>query len=261
MPTITFKGTVLPPAFPGRLNIQGLPTLKSEWPEDNHTATFSLDITASNITIVCETPIFSPDKHLTSLAMHAENLARSAVDCWCFSNGTGLSVFIEKVIHPDGSTHLLVPGTSRVENLCTAFPASLEGQVVANLKEMFDIVFFDPIARMALRDLVACVHQFDMAAINCGRAIEGIRNSISPGLGRNEAWPIMRSSLNISERLTKYVTAESANPRHGSERVFGGTKQGEALTLSWQIMNRFLAFRKGGSLQLKEPNFSLLDLP
>lgn len=262
MPEIIFRGSVLPEHFSGRLNINGLPSIRCVTDSGNNVAELTLDITESKVSVRCRTKTFDAETHLSTLSMHAYNIARAAVDSWCFSSGIGLMVHLGKVVHPNGEEHNLAPQAEHVLGLCTAFNLDPSAQSLGSYQEMVRIIISDQYVLMALNDLVASIHQFDLAAINCARAIEALRTSMTPSvMDRFKAWPIMQANLNLTERYLTSITAPSAKPRHGARRSLGGTVQAEIMKRAWIVMNRFLEFRKRGDVPLPEQEFRVLDLP
>lgn len=256
MPVVLFRGGVRPPVF--RLNIGGLPQIRYSWPDQNLTVDFTLTVTNSDVEVKCDATRYDPEEHLSMLAMHAYDISRAAVDSFCFYHGLGLTVFIEMFVDPTGKQTPLTAKSEEVAGLLTAFNPSPSYQGTDNYDAMIRLVIKDRYLMLAMNDLVVAISHFNLAIINCARAIEALRTSMTPeGMDREEAWPIMQKNLNVTKRYLAFVTGLSAGPRHGSKRAPEEGQQAEVLKRSWTVMNRFLEFRKRGSVPLTD--FELLD--
>ena len=71
----------------------------------------------------------------------------------------------------------------------------------------------------------------------------------------------MRRHLNVTESYIKLITDTSMPPRHGQRFVYLDDTAilGEIAKRTWNIVNRFLEYRKGGSKELHIIDFPLLD--
>jgi hypothetical protein len=113
---------------------------------------------------------------------------------------------------------------------------------------------------MALNDLIISVTLPHHAAVNCARAIDGIRNLMVPAGGdRKQSWLLMRQNLNVAESYLTFLTNVSIAPRHGDRTHIPGSVVTETVERSWIIMDRFLEFRKRGNCPLPIDRFPLLD--
>ena len=257
MPIFLFRGTVRPPVF--HLNLLGLPRIRYAWPEQNLTVDFTIEIKESKLEVKCDATRFVPNEHLSMLAMHAYDLSRAAIDCFCFYHGIGLTVFLEIFVDPDGNKTALTPRSEEVGGLCTAFDLAPSNNGPNNLDAMIRIFVSDRLLLLALNDLAVSISQFNLAAINCARAIEALRTSMTPpDIDRAKGWPIMRENLNLTKEYVSFVTGISEGPRHGNRRAPAEGRQAEIISRSWKIMNRFLEFRKRGSVPLPKSEFPIL---
>ncbi len=82
MPTVLFGGTVRPPIF--KLHLLTLPMIRYAWPGDDLTADFTVNVRDSRLEVRCDLTRFDKAEHLSMLSMHAYDLARAAVDSFCF---------------------------------------------------------------------------------------------------------------------------------------------------------------------------------
>jgi hypothetical protein len=192
VPILLFRGTVRPPIF--HLNVLGLPKIRYAWPDQSLTVDFTVEIKESKLEVKCDATRFVPNEHLSMVTMHAYDLSRAAVDSFCFYHGIGLTVFLEIFIDANGNQTTLAPRLEEVEGLCTAF--NLEGsyQGSDNYDAMVRLVFSDRLLLLALNDLTVSISQFSLAAINCARAIEALRTSMTPPgtLGHVENLSLLR---------------------------------------------------------------------
>jgi hypothetical protein len=258
MPILLFRGTVRPPIF--HLNVLGLPKIRYIWPDQDLTVDFTIVIRESKLDVKCDATRFVPEEHLSMIAMHAHELSHAAIDSFCFFHGIGLTVFLEIFVDPEGKQTALTARLENVAELCTAFNLDPSYTGPDNYDAMIRLVVSDRFLLLALNDLAVSISKFNLATINCARAIEALRNSMTPpDIDRTAGWPIMREKLNLTKAYISFVTDRSAAPRHGSKRAPAEGDQSETLTRAWKIMNRFLEFRKRGSIALSKSEFPILD--
>ena len=188
-------------------------------------------------------------------------MARAAVDCFSYLKGFGLSVTIDKVIPPNGIEHDVLVERPDLVKFVTAFNLNPEDKA-NNFDAMFRVVITDPSAVfLALTDLIASISGSHYAHINCARAIETIREAMTPqGKNRKSGWEAMRRCLNVDEKYLKFITDVSTAGRHGT-RIGAVSQQeyDETIKRSWIVMNRFLEFKKRGAKQLPINDFPLLS--
>jgi hypothetical protein len=258
MPIVLFRGTVRPPVF--KLNLTGLPTIRYGWPEQNLSVDFTVSVKESKLEVRCDATRFDPQEHLSMLAMHAYDLSRAAVDSFSFFHGIGLTVFLEIFVDPSGMATPLTPRSEEVLNLCTAFNLDPSHRGPDDYDAMIRLVVKDRHVLLALNDLVVSISQFNLASINCARAMEALRTAMTPeGANRAEGWPIMHRNLNVTKNYLSFISDVSRGPRHGDKRSPLEGQQAEILKRSWTVMNRFLEFRKRDNGPLPESEFQLLD--
>ena len=200
------------------------------------------------------------DDYFSTLHMRAHDIAQAAISCFCFANGAGLTVLLDKFVDPKGKKFPIRGG--KIENLagfCTAFNIHPTYKGNDNFKAMFMLVSSEAPLFMAMSDLIAAITVHHHAAVNCGRAIEGIRNMIGPaGATKKEGWKLMRNALNADENYIRFITQESEGPRHADRNYVTGPRLQRTIESSWVLMNRFLEYRKRGNLPLPKSEFPLL---
>lgn len=96
-------------------------------------------------------------------------------------------------------------------------------------------------------------------AVNCARAVEGIRHLIAGEGERPEvAWPLMRESLNVDRAYLEFITSSSTKNRHGHREMLKSLTAREIMKRSWILMDRYLHFLKRSGVPLTEPEFPML---
>lgn len=254
MPTVHFRGTVLPALF--NLEIHLPPIL---WkPRDPQPAdpkvVITLNVANSQIDIACELEEFDFNIQGPMVYVRAGDIASAAVDCFCFARGLGQTIVLHTFVDANGNESPIARRNEQLPALCTAFTLDSDSYT-----EALTIVTREPALLLAMNDLVSTLTQHHLAPINCGRVIDGIRNLISPpGTDSSQGWENMRCALNFSGEYLKFVTNLSIAPRHGDRSAVSREDSGEAINRCWRAMNRFLEFRKRGNLALAPPDFPLL---
>jgi hypothetical protein len=126
--------------------------------------------------------------------------------------------------------------------------------------QSFLAVILDPQTFIALDDVISALINNHMAQANCGRAIERLRNIISPTAKGPAGWRAMQTALNISQDFLESISKDSTANRHGDAAAVPGPIVSLTIERTWQVMNRFIEYKKRGNSQLKEPEFPLLVL-
>lgn len=220
----------------------------------------SLRITKGVVEVHCESNLFGNQNYDAHVHLRAMDVTRTFVDSYAYARALGLSVILETVVKPDGIKYNIEEKRPDLADLVTAFgPVSSHGHGGINAAGMMPIIFNDLMIRVALNDLVSSLTQPEYATINCGRAIEAIRVSMTPGSGdRKQGWPAMRDNLNLHQDYLTFITDQSKGPRHGDMRGIAFADIRETVRRSWIVMNRFLEYKKRGDKQLPLTDFPLL---
>ncbi|MBA8735482.1 hypothetical protein [Chromobacterium violaceum] len=222
------------------------PVVNWDSPDIDLTMAFKIKVLNSQIDITCELNRWSEDL-LPHIYMRAFDLSRASVDVVAFAMESGLSVHLHTLIRPDGTSTPLLFNDLRLPSLCSAY----------NLSEGFDeihsMVLLSPNLFMAFNDLIQSITLPHKSLVNCARAIERIRNLITPGKGKNKAankaaWVAMCDALRIDATYLKYITDHSKAPRHGESSHTPGDITNEVVARSWSVMNRYLEYRKAGGV-------------
>jgi hypothetical protein len=242
MPITLFHGLVFPP---------GVVTGKSgagSWADPIVAGVkFSFDITDSVVLAHCETHDVN-QVPLKILHRYAYLMVRGALDAYSFVHGQALTFVLNDCTQPNGQREHLLVEESVLANICTV-----------SVGDIFRLAHAEGAILKHLHDLVDTILEPLESEINCARAVDGFARLLLPGKGKDSArWQRIRAALNLSQAYITFITDLSAGPRHGSVDPQSLPDIVEARRRSWVIANRFLEFRKRGSINLAAPDFPLL---
>lgn len=162
---------------------------------------------------------------------------------------------------PNGIVYDLLVERPDLEAAVTAFKAGAPNTLFS-FDEMYRIVACELDLIPALNDLIVSISLPHHAPINCARAIETIRELIMPTESddREKGWKVMREQLNIDRDYLKFITQHSTKRRHGKRTGISPADYQEIIRRAWNVMNRFLEYRKRGNQQLPLSEFPLLTV-
>jgi hypothetical protein len=221
---------------------------------------FDLRIVDSVVEVDCTVPTYDPADSIALPHIRALELARSLVDCLAFVDGIGLTLIFEEVISPAGVVLQLLAHNPALPKLCTAFSKVADTTPERTLEAMLRLVMREPPLFLALNDLIVAATIPGQVAVNCGRAIEGLRKLLVPvDPSRKLGWAALQQNLNIERSYRELITDTSTGPRHGDRTDVPETVAQEVIERSWAIMNRFLEYRKRGNQPLPISEFPLLS--
>lgn len=265
MARILFIGRIYPPSV--SVTMHHYTDVQMQDESNGQQYAFRVSVNKSVVTVGCEVLDYS-DSLFTRIYISALDIARATVDLVAFANGFGLTVLFHSFITPDGTRSQLLLQDRSLSSLCTAF--TISGTVQAesgttqfdiNFDKIFRIVLAEPPLFMALNDLTVAISQPHQAPVSCARAVEGICRLFRHGNdSRADAWRSLRSSLRVTQSYLKLITDTSAAPRHGDRSYIPSTLTDEIVKRSWNVMNRFLEFRKRGNTDLPPDIFPVLDI-
>lgn len=109
------------------------------------------------------------------------------------------------------------------------------------------MVLTEPPLFMVLRDLIDAITQWHRVPINTARVLDGLRHLLSPGEEPKRGWEKLRAALRVEESYLRFVTDQSAPPRHGDPAHIPGTITSEVAARAWIVLNRYLEYRKRDS--------------
>lgn len=256
MPKVAFLGRVLPLCY--QINMAHPNPIEWTWQEENLVLRFDMRVEKSYIRIECNLDTYKPE-YLAEIHRRSFDIVRSAVNLAAFCSGVGYSVVFEHFVDVSGNQSMFSPQDPSLAALCTSF--SLDpGMAKSPFGKMWDLVVTDPALFQALDDLIVSITLPHHSAVNCARAIEGLRHLIAgPGASGSEAWEQMRDALRLDRSFLQLITDTSAAPRHGSRAYISGETTTEIVRRSWIIMDRFLEYRRRGNSPLPAAEFSVLS--
>lgn len=250
MPTVHFHGLVLPK--PIKVSLSNIPPIAWKVPDQDLELNYELTIKQSVVHVIVTANQFDKDKHFVALYMRALDLTRAAVDLVGFAKATGLVVHLDRFVDADGNAMELVFDNKGLVPLCTAY------QLDNRFSEMLTMLLMSHPIAVQLRHLIESITIPHVSLVNCARAIEGLRQIMSPDTKDSAAWKLMRESLNVDEAYLKLITGNSKGPRHGGTAHVPGTVTSEVTKRAWNVMNRFLEYKKRKDTPLPESEFPML---
>lgn len=235
MVEVRLLGQILP-AEPA-LTISNLPEFSWLWQEQGFTIDFKISIQNSKINVLCSLPDFV-DEYLVEVHRRAYDLVRAAVGLAGFSQGHGLIVVIDALIKPDGTNSPIRFYDARLPPLCTVTGGT------NGFDQTLRIVATEPILIRHLSDLVHAITVPHETPMSCARAVDGIKNLMAPDSSEKAGWKKLQEELHIDESYLKFITDSSKDGRHGKDRRIEGAITTEVAVRAWNVMNRYLEYRK-----------------
>jgi len=251
-------GRVLPPVI--RVTVNHLPAVRWTEASINLVMNFTIRINDSIVDVECDLNDFQPGADISHPFTRALDLARAVIDSYGFGKGYGLTVYLDKVINPDGTESHIFPKMEHLAGYFTAFDIDSMGNTGPDsFDAMLRTVISEPALFMALNDLLVSITIPHHGPVSCGRAVEGLRVlMVPPGVDRRQGWSLMRENLNVSQKYLSFITDNAQPGRHGDRTHIRGPTVQEIIDRSWVLMNRFLEFRKRGNQRLPVAEFPLL---
>jgi hypothetical protein len=106
MPTVHIKGKVLPSIV--KVTAKDLPAVRWMPEKGGSEMSITTRINASDVDVEFVLDRFE-EADQSELLMRAWDLARAAVDIFCFTSGFGLTVYLDTFVNPDGSVSTILP--------------------------------------------------------------------------------------------------------------------------------------------------------
>lgn len=252
MPQITFSGFVLPKDR--NITFHEFPKMTIQIDSLGLEASCLTTITAGDIAIKCILNRELRGGELVRLYTRTLDATRTALDVLSFNTGLGYTLVLNEYTNNLGAKTELVIENPALGALCQSF--SLDNPDFTETLLMF---MRDPALGWALKDLIEANTLPNHASITCARAIESLRVLLtSADTTRSQAWGTFQTTLRISREFREYVTDISKGPRHGDRTPIQGDITLEVTRRAWQIMDRFIEYRKRGNQALPESGFPLL---
>lgn len=259
MDTFKLIGSIIPS---GRYNINtsDLPSVSYKIPTIEETIKCNVQIEQSKVVATCEVNEYKQSM-LGWYLNYITDIARAVVNLVGFSLTDSLDVSFDEVSTPSGERLKINQSNFNpdLRKLCTAF--SLDGDKFGSALR---VVMKEPNLFLALADIIPNLRPGTQDISACYRAIERLRNMLSPDIRRNKseersAWGKLRDTLNLSEEfITSNIYTKVKSYRHGHLKPLTPKESSEILKGTWQIVNRFIAYRMGNSKPLSKRDFPIL---
>ena len=171
--------------------------------------------------------------------------------------GVGFTVTWDTIKRPDGVSEPIAKYNPELGALCKSYKFPPQHSIDSKeFMRVVNIVTAEPNLMGAMMDVADTLANFHQTPTNCGRALDGIKKSIAPGLEPGAGWGVLQSLLRISKPYREYITKRSTDPRHGDRTVdIPPNEISEILRRTWKILDRYIEFRKRGGQPLPENEF------
>ncbi len=253
MPAVSLTGLILPRGL--NLNISPTSTFTAKNLPNGLSMTCAVAVQKSDVVVDCELNQFEPRRDLIHVWTHGSYIARTLLSVHGFARGCGLSVVLDGIIDVDGKLKPVLPLDFELAALCSAF------SLKSDEKSISELVASDKNLALALTDIVQANSNSFAIPVNCGRAIEALRQYFylpEHKKEREPSWQKMNGSLNLTRDYVGYIMSRSVGPRHGSTEGFDGDVTMEILRRTWTITNRYISFRRASDTPLSPDAFPTL---
>jgi hypothetical protein len=208
-------------------------------------------ISGADVEITCYMNRYD-DSLLSTAYQRSLHAAKACVAIVSFESSVGLDILITEFMDPSGTRYPMAFRSEAVTGLCKSF------SLPADFIEITELVLKDTLLFLALIDLNDSLTHSDTALL-CARAIERLRHAVagkdaSPDIG----WPKVHRALRVDQKYLQFITAHSHAPRHGARFNHTPDITKEVSKRSWIVMDRFITYRRRGSVALWEDEFPLL---
>jgi hypothetical protein len=248
MPKMQFQGRVIP-----EIADVSAPPFGSIWKHGptGIEAHFQFRIERSEVFVDCDSNKFGTPDEKNILTRGVYDFARTIVDLIAFKNGERLYLILDKLDF-EGRIRTIRTTDPRLSAISTAVKNDNDFNLLVRLAANNMTVF------MALRHLNEAMEPRG-AAVRAAQAIDGLRSLFVPAKAKDGAgWPPLRAALNISEEYLKVITDQSFDPRHGNYAPLDGINKTDVVFRAWEVMNRFLEYKKRNDTNLPLSEFPLL---
>ncbi len=219
---------------------------------------FTLVVVDGRIDMECLVSHFT-DEDIGYLYARAFDLARACLDVITFGSGQGMTLVLDTFTKPDGDVVPLGHAIHGLAKECTVYdPLASFGEPRLDFGRVLHLVMSEPSLFLILNDLTQNLTTPHQVPTSCGRVLDGLRKLIAPDLDVKKGWLRMQEFLNIDQEYMGWISAQSLNPRHGDKSFISTPIILEILRRTWAVMNRFIAYRKGGNQPLPVSNFPTL---
>jgi len=233
MPAVYFMGHVEPRDT--HLMMENLSSITERDIVSGHITTFTVAIADCVVSVECVVDEYQSD-FVSNLYTRSLELARTAVNLISLKMGWSLAVDLDLFIDPDGSEENIMKRMDSAQGIFDAYDLD-------DIDKVFNQIACDVNLFMALDDLVSGIGAPRVVAVNCARALDGIKNLLAPGLKDKAAWKLLQETLNVDEEYLQLISKKSTNSRHGYHEYITDAEASELVERTWKVANRYLHYR------------------
>ena len=213
----------------------------------------------SSIEVICNLSSFDMSMAGT-LCARAGNLVRAFSDAVSFATTIGFVIVWDSLKQDDDPPLEIQHANPALVGLCKSYkfpPTSLVENT--EFENVLKLILRDPNLLGSLTDLMDTLSFHHQTPTNCGRVLDSLRRAVAPNVEVKPGWAILQSLLRISRSYQEWVTDQAKDTRHGDrESDIPAETILEISKRTWEIVDRFIEFRKRGSVQLPEDEFPVL---
>jgi hypothetical protein len=245
----TFFGRVLPERFP--LSVT-LPEQRAEVAEFglHYRATIQIDKGQFVIPVIIE----SGQVDVFTLRNIVENDMRTVTDLIGYVDGISFDIDTISTLSDEGPSVIFGIETPVLRETRQPQTATIESDL---LKAVSDEI---P-ARLVLADFREAIRNPVGTGFFCYRAIEAMMQSMKarPDDKDDPAWDMLRSRLQLTIPAIYAIKGHADYPRHGKVSSISDADRAKVFRLTDQIVERYLAYLRGGKVPLTSSDFPLLS--
>ncbi len=174
--------------------------------------------------------------------------------------GVGFTITVDSLKRPDGSVADIQRVNKILGSLCTAYKFPPRNAIEQfEFEKVLRLILAEPNLMGSLTDLADTLAFHHQTPTNCGRVLDSLRRAVAPDLKDPQGWAVLQQLLRISRSFMEFVSIQSTKPRHG-DRITHVPEETvtEISKRTWQIVDRFIEFRKRGSQPLPKSEFPQL---
>jgi hypothetical protein len=208
------------------------------------------------IAVTCEVPTYQ-ESMLSTLLARGGNLVRAFSDIVSFATGIGFVITWETFKLDDSEALKIQNVNAYLVPLCKSLtfpPRNVIEQL--EFEKVLRLVLTEPNLMGSLTDLADTLSHFHQTPTNCARVLDSLKKAVAPNSKDAQGWAILRDLLRLSTAFVQFVTDHSKGPRHGDRTsTIPSSTIEEVSKRTWQIVDRFIEYRKRGSKPLPVSEF------
>lgn len=246
MPTVHLMGYVEPRQT--LINIENLTPIEEINIVTGQKTRFTIAILHSVVSVECKMESFNVEEESSQLYTRCVELTRTLVNLIAIRHGWGLTVHLDTFIQEDGTEEILMNRADHIAGVVNAY-------TLDDVDALFQKTCGDVDFTMALNDMVDAITRPRTTAVCCARAVDTIKNLLSPGLRDKAGWRVLHEALNTDESYCQYISNASKSSRHGHHEYLPVAEADELLRRTWELVNRFLWLRLSSGEPLPKYKF------